>query len=140
KKKRKKTMANKNGATLAISIMLTILVIICSSIDNKKVWSTSYYYITYNEHQSLEYCAYQCMRQYKNNAKKKEECILECIKRRCSRLYPNDEEKTARMHCGDCCSLQQENLVWESNKFQQNSNREHKSPVQVPKSKPQPKK
>ncbi|MED6119685.1 hypothetical protein PIB30_117999 [Stylosanthes scabra] len=91
----------KNGVTLAISIMLTILVMICSSIDtfhetiSKQVWTstTSYYIIVGRTSYSLDRCVNQCMRRYKNNNKSKKECILECIKRKCRQLYPNDEKK-----------------------------------------------
>ncbi|MED6150228.1 hypothetical protein PIB30_070370 [Stylosanthes scabra] len=92
----------KNGATLAISIMLTILLRICSSIDkfdetiSEEVWSTSYYYITASK-SSLDYCVDECIRRYKNNTKKQKECVLECITRRCSQLYSNDEQK--RLQC-----------------------------------------
>ncbi|MED6119691.1 hypothetical protein PIB30_013807 [Stylosanthes scabra] len=130
----------KNGATLAISIMLTILVRICSSIDkfdetiSEEVWSTSYYYITANR-SPLDYCVDECLRRYRNNTKKQKECVLECITRRCNQLYPNDEQK--RLQC-------YEHFVAHYNKkhFEKNSMTLSKTPTKkikprhkVPKSK-----
>ncbi|MED6188931.1 hypothetical protein PIB30_090710 [Stylosanthes scabra] len=135
----------KNGATVAISIMLTILVMICSSIDNfdetisEEVWSTSYYYITAYQ-SSLDYCVDECIRRNKNNTKKQKECVLKCITRRCSQLYSNDEQK--QLQCNEGFVAHYNKKYFENNPMTLSEipTKKIKPRHKIPKSKPAKKK
>ncbi|MED6151349.1 hypothetical protein PIB30_081660, partial [Stylosanthes scabra] len=118
-----------------ISIMLTILVMICSSIDtkfhetnnSKNILTNVSYYIP--SLFSLEYCVNQCVIRNKNHTKKIHECVLECITRKCKLTYPNDEKK--QLECTEDIVAYYNRRVFHNKpiKFQRSpvSNQEHKA-------------
>ncbi|MED6110269.1 hypothetical protein PIB30_041380 [Stylosanthes scabra] len=93
-------MANKNGVTLTISVLMS-LAILCSAIDQfyettipEDTWTASYFIGGSNS--QLDVCVSQCKH---SSPSFKKSCIIVCIERECKKLHPNDEKQ--RRECID---------------------------------------